>query len=645
MRSIRGLRLLGALALLSGGLLVAQDGKPAQGQPPPPAPPPQQKPQQGDPPTVPAPTPGPTPAPSPTNPKLQVLPPRAPTGRRPNGANLPVESIEKLRDNQTVAIARSATSFDLDLSAADFKKDPVLVVDGKPLSRAAVERQLCLVVGANEIEQFITAILLQNVKKELKAKGQPVPEAAITEADVQKKFDEDKKLLPQFSGLSPEEFERQIKEVFGWSHYVEFQKLQLEFERVLIPDPSPEFLEKQSAKWKPMEAEWKAQVDAKLKELQKPGQPPPKPTDPEVAKQLPVAPVPEADLSWVPSITWELMDARFSQVVKENLARGQPLHPLIRQAVVGPMRQNLLKTLDVKMAPPDDSENFLFVGSEPVKLKELLALVSARADDAMRRVALRELLNLAAADRRLAEEHATESEADSDAALKAFEAQYANSILPLAQAVRLFGFSSMWHYRPFFARKHAYRKLLEKSTSEENLRAHFDRGGRLFFESGTVVSEVLFVPGPDRAASKQTMEGLLGEVVAGAPFSAIAHDASKNKFPDGGNVKQGSIPASMRTNLRMALGENEYVTWLTGYSLADEAFYVAKEGSIVGPAWRDYSPKLTGWVALHVERYFTTGQRHTFEESKEQVLEDLVDLTFPKWCNTALSSLNVEFAH
>jgi hypothetical protein len=596
MRSIRGLRLLGALALLSGGLIIAQDGraqdgKPAQGQPPPaapPAPPPQQKPPQGDP----APGPAPTPAPSPTNPKLQVLPPRGDKlpGRRPTGANLPVESIEKLRDNQVVAIARSATAFDLDLSAVDFKKDPVLVVDGKPISRAAVERQLCLVVGANEIEQFITAILLQNVKKELRAKGQPVPEASI-------------------------------------------------------PDPSPEFIEKQAAKWKPMEAEWKAKVDAKLKELQKPGQPPPKPTDPEVAKQLPVAPVPEADLSWVPSITWELMDARFSQVVKENLARGQPLHPLIRQAVVGPMRQNLLKTLDVKMAPPEDAENFLFVGSEPVKLKELLALVSARADDSMRRVALRELLNLAAADRRLAAEQATESEADSDAALKAFEAQYANSILPLAQAVRLFGFSSMWHYRPFFQRKHAFRKLLEKTTSEENLRAHFDRGGRLFFESGTVVTEALFVPGPDRAASKQTMEGLLGEVVAGTPFSAIAHDPAKNKFPDGGNVRQGSIPASMRTNLRMALGENEYVTWLTGYSLADEAFYVAKEGSIVGPAWRDYSPKLTGWVALHVERYFTTGQRHTFEESKEQVLEDLVDLTFPKWCNTALSSLSIEFPH
>jgi hypothetical protein len=633
MRSIRGLRLdVGlALALVTCGGLLAQEARPPQQ-----GPPPQGQPPPGDPAKDPAKDPA-------AKPKLQILPQRPQPGRRPSGANLPVASIEKLRNQKTVAIARSATSFDLDLSGVDWKKDPVLIMNGAPITRAQVDRQLCLVVGANEIEQFVTAILLKNVKKELAAKGQPVAEVPISEADVQKKFDEDKKVLPQFSGISPDEYERQIKEVFGWSHYVEFQKLQLEFERILLPDPSPEFMTKQKALWEPMEAKWKADVDAKLKELQKPGQPPPKPNDPEVAKQLPVAPVPDADLSWIPSITFELMDARFAQVVKDNYARGQPMHPLIRQAVVGPMRANLLKGLDVKMAPPEDAENFLFVGSEPVKLKELLALVSGRADDSMRRVALRELLNLAAADLRLAAEKAVETPAETDAALKSFEAQYANSILPLAQAVRLFGFSSLWHYRPFFARKHAYHELFKKTTSEENLRAHFDEAGRLFFESGTCVAEVLFVPGPDRAAAKSAMDGLLGEVVAGKPFAVLAHDPAINKFPDGGNVKQGQIAPSMRTNLRMALGENEYVTFLTGYSLADEAFYVAKEDSIVGPAWRDFSPKLTGWVALHVDRYFTTGQRHTFEEAKEQVLEDMVDLTFPKWVNQALSTMSVEF--
>ena len=57
------------------------------------------------------------------------------------------------------------------------------------------------------------------------------------EADVQKKFDEDKKVLPQMAGMTPEQYDQQIREVFGWDHYVEFQKLQLEFEHILMPDP------------------------------------------------------------------------------------------------------------------------------------------------------------------------------------------------------------------------------------------------------------------------------------------------------------------------------------------------------------------------------------------------------------------------
>jgi hypothetical protein len=46
-----------------------------------------------------------------------------------------------------------------------------------------------------------------------------------------------------------------------------------------------------------------------------------------------------------------------------------------------------------------------------------------------------------------------------------------------------------------------------------------------------------------------------------------------------------------------------------------------------------------------VNKYLTTGQRHTYEEAKEQVLEDMVDLTFPRWVNQGLSTMSVEFPH
>jgi hypothetical protein len=331
--------------------------------------------------------------------------------------------------------------------------------------------------------------------------------------------------------MTAEQYEKMIKEQFGWDHYVEFQKVQLEFERVLLPDPSPEFVAAQAAKQKPLDEKWKADVEAKMKELTKPGQPPPRQNDPAVVSQLPPHPIAEADLSWIPATTWELMDPRFVKSIQDNYAAGHEMHPLIRQSVVMTMRANLLKTSNVAPAPDEDPENFIFVGDEPVKLKEILALVSVRADDAVRRNALRELVNLRAADKRLDAEHAQETRAQSDEALQAVEKQYENSIIPLAQAVRLYGFNSTWHYRPFFARKHAYKTFLAKSTSEENLRAHYDEDGRLFFESGTVLAQALFVPGTDRASSKAAMDALFAEIVAGRPVDLT--DSFRNKLPDG----------------------------------------------------------------------------------------------------------------
>ncbi|HET6163951.1 MAG TPA: hypothetical protein VFG37_09815, partial [Planctomycetota bacterium] len=347
--------------LFPGGLLArAQDDKPA------PKPPPQEAPPAGKPaePAKPA-----------APPRIQVAPqPGGP--RRPPGAGLPVASIDKLRNGRTTAVARSATAFDLDLSAVDWKSDPLLVVDGTPVTRAQLDRQLCLILGSNEIDQFITAILLRALKKEMAAKGQKLPTVAISEDDVQKKFDEDKKVLPSLSGMTPEEYDKQIKEQFGWANYVEFQKVQLEFERVLLPDPSPEFVEAQKAKQAPLDEKWKADKAAKLAEITaaaaKEGKPPPRENDPAVVAQLPPHPIADADLSWIPATTWELMDPRFVKSIQDNYAAGHEMHPLIRQSVVMTMRANLLKASSVKPAPDDDMENFLFVGEEPVKLKEIL---------------------------------------------------------------------------------------------------------------------------------------------------------------------------------------------------------------------------------------------------------------------------------
>src|SRR5262245_12534992 len=128
MPSLDLLRSRAAAATLFATLLAsgafAQDDKPPTS--PPPQSPPAGKPAE---PAKPA-----QEKPAPQGPqKVQVVPQGG--ARRASGATMPVASIEKLRNGRTAAIARGATAFDLDLSGVDWKSDPLLLVDGAPVTR------------------------------------------------------------------------------------------------------------------------------------------------------------------------------------------------------------------------------------------------------------------------------------------------------------------------------------------------------------------------------------------------------------------------------------------------------------------------------------------------------------------------------
>jgi hypothetical protein len=615
--------------------------KPADPQAPPKqdAPPqgsPQQAPPQGTPPQ------GQQGQPAPGQPAIRPGIQRPPAASRPPVANRPVEDAEKYRDGQTAAVTRAAEIVELDLSGVNLERDPLLLLEGQPITRADLDRELCLMLGANEIDQFITGVLLRKVKKEMADAGQPVPQNVITEEDVAKKFEEDKKVMPQMRGMTPEEFERQIKEVFGWQHYVEFQKQQMEFERFFLPDPPEEWAKKQQAEAKRLDDEQAARLAAKEKEEAAQNAGNGKPTPPKKKEPQEEPPTPEADLSFVPARTWELLDPRFVDTLKKNYARGNSLHPLFRGGIVSSLRKKLLESVEVRVAAPGEGDAVMFCAGESFKIKDLLALLAGRIDDHSRRLALRELVNLRAADARLTKDGALLSEADAEVAFADFQKKFAGTLIPAEYAVTAFGFNSLWHYRAYFRRKQSYQSMIEKKVTEEQLATHYDKAGRLFFENGTCIAQVLFVPGEDRAQSKQEIDALLAEVAGGKAFAAIARE--KGKYPDGGDVHGGAMAPLIRGKLRTALGETEYTSFLSGYSFADEAFYAGKEDVTLGPVWRDLSPKLTGWIALHVDRFFTTGNKAPISDPKmrERALDDYADVTFPRYVNEALASCRID---
>lgn len=588
----------------------------------------------------------PTPAENPTHqeqpanpPPLQVAPPAAPAQ---SAASL-IDSVEKFRGPVPVPVVTGEECFDIDLTRVDFDQPVQLIFEGEPITRQEVMRTLCVLVGANEIEQFITYSLGQNIRKELIAAGHPLVGVEVSDDEVLKQVEEQKKMMPEMAKISGEEWEQRIRDEFGWERFLEFQKIQMSFEKLFLPDPPPDFAETQRKKLKKLQRAADEAAGKAAGEEGEEGEEGDDPSGVNVVTSPDQVPVPDADLSFIPPTTWRLLNENFHQFVKDTYARGQPVHPILRMGITADIKRTLMMRTSINFDVNEqvDGEEVLFrVDETPVKTSEIYSLIAHRVDASAWRLALREVLACRAVDRALEQDGFRLDDTEAQAAYDAMASEYEKSIIPLVQAVRLRGFVSEHHYNRYYTRKQGFRKKLLASVTEEALRAHYNGGGRLFFEHGTVGGLVLFIPAEDRAAGRARMDEALTKVAAGTAFSEVVKEYGA--YPDNQLVRGGVIPSQVRMQLRNALGESEYTAFVNGYSLADEVFYRSAEGDIAGPVYRDVNQKLTGWMALQVGRFFNAGKRRSFEESRESVQEDLVDLSFPRYVTDALLNSNIE---
>ncbi len=564
----------------------------------------------------------------------------------PSGGRTSIPSITEYRQGTVIPSVTLAERLEIDLSEVDLEADPLLIVNGTPIRQEDLRRALCLMVGSNEIDQFITYQLASRIKKELEAEGTASTVAEVSEEEVRANFEEQKQMAADM-GVDVDAWEKQFLEVFGWEGYVEFQKTQLAFEKLVMPDPPPGFLDDQAKKFEVLKKgydEKQAQYQADLAEWKKltngdEDNPefPPQPMPPEV-------PVPDADLAFLSKTCLALLGEGFDQVVMDTYARGQKMHPMLRRGIVQSLKRNMMEKTEVALAsalPEQERDGVLLtVDGEPIPIAKIYNLIEPRLTPSIRRLGLRQAMTLRAVDHALREKEALSSREELNERYAAMKKKYEGSLIPLENAIILRGFPNVYLYREYFNRKSAYKEWMAAKTSEEDLRAHFDTKGKLFFENGSVDGVILFVKGETREETAPKMQAALKRVRDGESFEAVAKEVSD--LPEANGHENGVFRGMVRNRLRQLMQETEFTTFITGYSLADEVFYRAVEDQIVGPAFREFAPELTGEFAVQVRSYASSGARRTFEEYRDNVLEDLSDVTFPRFANEALLNANLE---
>jgi len=648
---------------------VSQPATPAKAEPAAP-PAPAEKPASDKPtsePPAPAPAPSPTPAPEsapeptgqdaapkPEEPSVteqvqevtngQLVPADAP---QPPALSIP--DIDKHRSQSLSYVRTLAQRVDLKLPKFDLDADPVLMVDKRPVTRAEFQRRALMYAGEAEIDRHVTYLLTEAEVARQVAAGADPAKFEVGEADVDKKFDELKEYVKmqaeQQAKTSPpapgdpdpveaalKYYNDSIESSIGMAAYRKLLAADARFERVFLPMPAP--------KPKPE------------------GAPPTPPAEP------PPLDAPKPD--WMPQATWDALgDEEQSKTLRSFVVswgeEGQDVPAIFRANVLQTVRAGLIRNTGVAFffdeeLPPDA---LLRVGDHVVKTEEIWPLVRPSLTDADVELIVRELLMLQgmraaleASDRWLDnDEFAPEWQGEID--------QYKNTFFPLDKLIWFRGYSSLDRYREHFRYRRAYYLWRKSTLTDDEVLAHYQGGGRLFFEHGSIVVDLAYAPLkelPFNAESLEARRAELADAIAAAKTSDTG-DTERGQTPPWWQAVMQRFPppparegidanALQRSQLRLTLTEDELAIFLTGYSLADDAFYHGHPGEVFGPfpmecrrhAWG--AETNAGAWAVYVRDFSRRQTLLPFEgDNKTLAYEDFLDLNYFHWSSECLATL------
>jgi len=574
----------------------------------------------------------------------QLVPANAP---QPPLVSIP--DIDKHRSQSLPYVRTLPDRVKLDLGKIDIDADPVLMIGNRPVSHDEFVRRALMYAGEAEIDRHVTYLLTEAEVGRAIAAGADEAQFAVSEADVDKKLDELKEFVamqaqqqakasPPAPG-DPDPVEAAVKYYLdtidssvGMPAYRKLLAADARFERVFLPMPAP------------------------------------KPKDPDADKSAnPPVPSPDAPKpDWMPQASWDALGTdeqgkTLRSFVVSWADDGQEVPAMFRANILMKVREGLVENTGVKFffdeeLPPDV---LLRVGDTMVKSSEIWPLVRPTLTDADVDLIVRELLMLDGMHAALEASGRWLDNAQFAPEWKAENDRFAGTFIPLKNMIMFRGYSSLDRYREHFRYRQAYYLWRRSTLTDTEVLAHYQGGGRLFFERGAVVVDLAYAPLGNQPFTAENFEKCRSELAQAIDAAKTADDGQTpagqtpgwwqdvmQRFPPP-PARQGlDAHAMQRSQLRMTMTEDELSIFLDGYSLADDAFYHGHPGQVFGPfpmecrrhAWGAESN--AGAWAVYVRDYSRRQTLPPFDgDNKDLATEDYLDLNYFYWSSECLAAL------
>jgi len=536
----------------------------------------------------------------------------------------------------------------VELKNLDVDQDTIMHVNGRPISRAEFRRRAVMYSGSNEIDRAVTRLLTDRQIKLSVAEGIDPANFEADRAFLDTKLEELESMLrvqarggtevvegqPDPGDQVVAEWKASIEASIGWDEYRRLLGADAQFELAFLPMP------KEAVGGTP----W------------------------DMANGPP--PIDEEKSDWMPQATWDALGhdeqgRNLRSFVKSWAINGEQIPSMFKPSILGKVREGMLSANGVRFffdteLPPDV---LLVVGEEQVMVEDLWPLIAGTLANTDIDLIVRELLTLEGMKAALKAAGKWIEQDEFDEIWYQHDQEYAGTLFPLRSIIMFRGYLSLDRYREHYRYRQAYNLWRRESLTEDEVLEHYQRGGRLFFERGNILVDIAYVPLKDRPfndASFEDTNRLLDESFARAQDEWIAAReaadegvqvpywfdavAAANEPPVSRQPTDNH--AFQRSQLRMRLAESELSMMLTGYSLADDAFYRGQPGEVFGPwgqkcrrhAWG--AELNAGSWAVHVKRFTRRAPVGPFSErNRDMAYEDYLDLNYLWWTQESLKAL------